>query len=66
MVYHKQKQWRELVDMRDRELSKQEIKDIKRKRNSDLVWLNDLWIYKEIHPYIHQANRNAGWNFEWD
>ena len=50
----------------DRELSKQEIKDMKRKRNSDLVWLSDTWIYKEIHPYVHQANKNAGWNFEWD
>jgi PKHD-type hydroxylase len=50
----------------DRELSKQEIKDIKRKRNSDLVWLNDAWIYKEIQPYVNQANRNAGWNFEWN
>ena len=50
----------------DKELSKQEIKDIKRKRNSDLVWLSDTWIYKELHPYIHQANKNAGWNFEWD
>jgi len=50
----------------DRELSKEEIKDMKRKRNSDLVWLNDPWIYKELHPYIHQANRAAGWNFEWD
>jgi hypothetical protein len=28
--------------------------------------MNDAWIYKEIQPYIHQANRNAGWNFEWD
>ena len=50
----------------DRELTKEEIKDMKRKRNSDLVWLNDPWIYKELHPYIHQANRNAGWNFDWD
>jgi PKHD-type hydroxylase len=50
----------------DRELTKQEIKDMKRKRNSDLVWLNDAWIYKEIQPYVNQANRNAGWNFEWD
>ena len=50
----------------DRELTKDEIKDMKRKRNSDLVWLNDPWIYKELHPYIHQANRAAGWNFEWD
>jgi len=39
---------------------------MKRKRNSDLVWLNDPWIYRELHPYIHQANRAAGWNFEWD
>ena len=50
----------------DRELTKDEIRDMKRKRNSDLVWLNDPWIYRELHPYIHQANRAAGWNFEWD
>ena len=50
----------------DRELNKQEILDLKRKRNSDLVWLNDTWIYKELHPYVHKANQNAGWNFEWD
>ncbi len=48
------------------ELTKEEIKDLKKKRNSDLVWLDDRWIYKELHPYIHEANRNAGWNFEWD
>jgi len=47
-------------------LNKEEIKNLKRKRNSDLVWLNDTWIYKEIHPYVHEANKAAGWNFEWD
>tara|TARA_R100000329_G_scaffold145388_1_gene130890 strand:- start:1448 stop:2116 length:669 start_codon:yes stop_codon:yes gene_type:complete len=47
-------------------LTKEEIKDIKRKRNSNVVWLNDTWIYKEIHPYVTMANENAGWNFEWD
>jgi len=47
-------------------LSKEEIKDMKRKRNSDLVWLDDTWIYKEVHPYIHEANKAAGWNYEWD
>ena len=41
----------------DRKLSKEEVKDLKRKRNSDLVWLNDTWIYKELHPYVHEANR---------
>ena len=53
-------------DYGDKELSKDEIKDMKRKRNSDLVWLNDTWIYKEIHPYLIKDNKNAGWNFQWD
>ena len=50
----------------DKELTKDQVRDMKRKRNSDLVWLNDTWIYKELHPYIHQANKAAGWNYEWD
>ena len=50
----------------DRKLNKQEVLDLKRKRNSDLVWLNDTWIYKELHPYVHKANREAGWNFDWE
>ena len=50
----------------NKKLTKDQIKDLKRKRNSDLVWLNDTWIYKELHPYVHMANKNAGWNFEWD
>jgi PKHD-type hydroxylase len=47
-------------------LSKNDIKDLKQKRDSNIVWLNDRWIYKEIQPYIHQANKLAGWNFDWD
>jgi PKHD-type hydroxylase len=50
----------------NKKLSKEEIRDLKRKRNSDLVWLNDRWIYKELQPYVHQANKDAGWNFKWD
>ena len=49
-----------------KELSKEDVKNIQKKRKSDLVWLNDTWIYKELHPYVHEANRNAGWNFNWD
>lgn len=45
---------------------KQALKELKTKRNSNVAWLNDPWIFKEIHPYIHIANKNAGWNFEWD
>ena len=47
-------------------LKKSIVKDIQKKRKSDIVWMNDTWIYKEIHPYIHEANQKAGWNFEWD
>ena len=47
-------------------LNQDEVLDLKRKRNSDLVWLSEPWIYKELHPYVHMANKNAGWNFQWD
>jgi len=49
-----------------KKLNARQTKDLKKKRNSDIVWMNDRWIYKEIHPYIHTANKSAGWNFEWD
>tara|TARA_R110000751_G_scaffold38304_2_gene92096 strand:- start:2395 stop:3021 length:627 start_codon:yes stop_codon:yes gene_type:complete len=43
-----------------------QIKNLKKQRDSNIVWLNERWIYKEIQPYIHQANANADWNFQWD
>lgn len=46
-------------------LDEKDILDLKKKRDSNIVWLSDRWIYKEIQPYIHQANRLAGWNFDW-
>jgi len=50
----------------NQQLNKDQVKNMQRKRKSDVVWLNDTWIYKELHPYVHEANKNAGWNFEWD
>ena len=49
-----------------KKLNKEEVKNLQKKRKSDLVWLNDLWIYKELHPYVHRANKLAGWNFDWE
>lgn len=46
-------------------LDEKDILDLKKKRDSNIVWLSDRWIYKEIQPFIHQANRLAGWNFDW-
>tara|TARA_R100000005_G_scaffold61929_1_gene31891 strand:+ start:34 stop:663 length:630 start_codon:yes stop_codon:yes gene_type:complete len=48
-----------------KKLNQKQIKDLKKKRDSNIVWMNDRWIYKEIQPYVHTANRNAGWNYEW-
>ena len=49
-----------------KKLNQKQIKDLKKKRNSHIVWMNERWIYKEIQPYVNQANANAGWNFQWD
>jgi len=50
----------------NKKLNNKQIKDLKKKRDSNVVWMDDRWIYREIHPYVHQANADAGWNFEWD
>jgi PKHD-type hydroxylase len=47
-------------------LTKKETKDLKKKRNSNVVWMDDRWIYDQIQPYVNQANKSAGWNFEWN
>jgi PKHD-type hydroxylase len=48
----------------NKKLTKKEKLDLKKTRNSNVVWLNENWIYKEIAPFINTANYNAGWNFE--
>ena len=53
-------------DVKKDPLTKKEEKKLHKKRKSDVVWLDDRWIYKEIQPYIHEANFQAGWNFQWD
>jgi PKHD-type hydroxylase len=50
----------------NKKLTKDELKNLRKKRNSNVVWMNDKWIYKEIQPYVHEANKKAKWNFEWN
>ena len=38
----------------------------KNKRNCKVAWINDTWIYDILNPFIHTANKEAGWNFQWD
>jgi PKHD-type hydroxylase len=35
-------------------------------RDSNVAWLNETWLYNMIWPYVHEANKLSGWNFEWD
>ena len=35
-------------------------------RNCWISWINEKWIYDIINPFIHTANKKAGWNFQWD
>jgi PKHD-type hydroxylase len=43
-----------------------DIELVKKKRNSHIAWLNDPWIYREIQPYVEDANVRANWNFDID
>ena len=45
-----------------KKLNQKQIKDLKKKRDSNIVWMSDRWIYKEIQPYVQKANESAGWN----
>jgi PKHD-type hydroxylase len=42
-----------------------EVED-KKRRDSFVCFLSNQMIFDVIHPYIHVANKNAGWNFQWD
>ena len=38
----------------------------KKARDCKVAWINEKWIYDIINPFIHTANKNAGWNFQFD
>jgi len=35
-------------------------------RDSKVSWLSQQWLYDLICPYIYEANKHAGWNFDVD
>ena len=47
------------------ELPDGKLQEVKKVRDTNIAWLEDRWIYDFVHPYIHKANKNAGWNFDW-
>jgi PKHD-type hydroxylase len=56
----------EFQEIPEEKLNENQKKDLKTLRNSSIAWLSDNWIYRTIHPYVHSANKSAGWNFDWD
>lgn len=54
------------VESRKNKTKKELKKEIKKKRNSNVTWFNDQWVYDAILPYVQAANKSAGWNFEFD
>ena len=41
-----------------------DIAKLYKTRNSSIVWMNDPWIYREIIPFVHEANKFCNWNFD--
>ena len=39
---------------------------VNKKRKSEVAWLYDPWIFSMLEPYLHAANLEAGWNFQWE
>ena len=50
----------------EKDLKEEELKDLKKRRDSNIVWLDQRWLYRYIHYYVNMANYNSGWNFQWD
>jgi len=48
------------------EKDKKQLKILKKKRDSHVVWMNDPWILREIRPWLVKVNEEAEWNFQWD
>lgn len=46
--------------------NKKELKKLQKIRNSEISWINQFWVYKEIRPYIEASNKAAGWNYQYD
>ena len=51
---------------KDKELTPSIEKKLDKTRNSNVVWMDSRWIYREIQPFVEIANQNAGWNYHWD
>lgn len=52
--------------LKNNKKNKKDIENMKKVRNSNVVWLNEKWLYNLLTPYVESANTNAGWNFQFE
>ena len=53
-------------DIKKRVGEDENIEQTRYVRDSEVAWFNDDWLYDLIHPFIHKANKDAGWKYNWD
>jgi PKHD-type hydroxylase len=53
-------------DVDKKPLDEKEKKDLFKRRNSNITWLDEKWLYELLQPFIYDANEKANWNFKWD
>ncbi len=51
-------------DSEEVKLTLEQLKEIEKIRKSNIRWLDEPWIFKEITPLVMEANRAANWNFQ--
>ena len=54
------------IDGKEKQLTKEEKKFFNKTRKSTVAFSNDKWLYRYTHPWIDKANKDAGWNFQWN
>tara|TARA_R100001015_G_C4630358_1_gene191924 strand:- start:2635 stop:3222 length:588 start_codon:yes stop_codon:yes gene_type:complete len=42
------------------------VKDLKKVRDSNVVWLDEKWIFRVLQEFVQESNKEAGWNYQWD
>ena len=53
-------------DYKKNPITKKELRDKRKIRHSKVGWISQPWLYKAIDNFVGIANRNAGWNFQYD
>ena len=47
-----------------KKLSQKDKKEINKTRKSNITWVDEPWITREVTPYLYRANKEAGWNYD--